>query len=153
MVGERHGRGMLCVNPPYGMGSPHVKKNKSSEVFPDWVTFFWQAAVVLRDLCVSSLIITEGAPGYWVTVAPDLLSSLLSSTLFSHTFVLCSSLFVRNEILLQAKLCVFYPLFCFVCQTGIGKILDSAAANMTRIQSVTFIYFVVDFSGYIADAT
>lgn len=40
-----------------------------------------------------------------------------------------------------------------MCQTGIRKILDSAAANVTQIQSVVLIYFVVDFSVYVADAT
>jgi hypothetical protein len=102
---------------------------------------------------VSSLIIIEGDPNYRVTRAPDLLSSLLSSTLFTQTLGLCSSLIVRHEILLQAKLYMFCPLFCFLCQTGIRKILDSAAANLPRIQSVVFIYFAVDFSGCIADAT
>ena len=62
-------------------------------------------------------MITEGSPNYRVTGTPDLLSSLLSSTLFSQTLGLCSSLIVRHEILLQAKPYVFYPLFCFVCQS------------------------------------
>jgi hypothetical protein len=94
---------------------------------------------------VSSLIITKGTPSYRVTVAPNLVSSLLSSTLFSLTLDLFYSLIVRHEILLPAKLSVCCTLFCFVCQTGILKILDSAAANMTRIQSAVLIYFVVDF--------
>jgi hypothetical protein len=72
---------------------------------------------IKKILCVSSLMITEGSPNYRVTGTPDLLSSLLSSTLFSQTFGLCSSLIVRHEILLQAKPYVFYPLFCSVCQS------------------------------------
>jgi len=116
-----------------------------------WVTFFWQEAVFLRDLCTCSLIITEGPPNFRVTGAPDLLPSLLSSTLFSHTLGLCSSPIVRHTIDFRQNLVCFT--LCFVCQTGIRTILYSAAANMTRIQSVVLIYLVVDFSGYIPDAT